>query len=152
MFQVYPEDRGQNYSIKLANRLAEMIDVTPGGTRPEPAPAGAGLVTLAAPEAAFPIYAAALTGVIVHPLAHPEDFRALLADRRRNAALLGPGAGVGAETRDKVLAMLAAEKRAVLDADALTSFADDPQPLFSAISSRKVGVMAPIACCSCQWD
>ena len=30
---------------------------------------GAGLVTVAAPEAAFPIYAAALTGVIVHPVA-----------------------------------------------------------------------------------
>jgi protoporphyrinogen oxidase len=28
MFQVYPQDRGQNYSIRLANRLAEMIPVT----------------------------------------------------------------------------------------------------------------------------
>ncbi|HYP39967.1 MAG TPA: NAD(P)/FAD-dependent oxidoreductase [Chloroflexia bacterium] len=27
MFQVYPQDRGQNYSIKLANKLAAMIDV-----------------------------------------------------------------------------------------------------------------------------
>jgi protoporphyrinogen oxidase len=27
MFQVYPQDRGQNYSIKLANKLAEMIPV-----------------------------------------------------------------------------------------------------------------------------
>ena len=61
-----------------------------------------------------------------------DDFRALLADPRRNAALIGPGAGVGAETRDKTLAILAAGKRAVLDADALTSFADDPQALFAA--------------------
>ncbi len=103
---------------------------------------GAGLVTVAAPEAAFPIYAAALTGVIVHPICGPEagldDFRALLADRRRNAALIGPGAGVGAETRDKALAILAADKRAVLDADALTSFAGDPQALFAAIRSPVV--------------
>ncbi|MDQ6693605.1 MAG: NAD(P)/FAD-dependent oxidoreductase [Chloroflexota bacterium] len=28
MFQVYPQDRGQNYSIRLGNRLAEMIQVT----------------------------------------------------------------------------------------------------------------------------
>jgi protoporphyrinogen oxidase len=27
MFQVYPQDRGQNYSVRLGNRLAEMIQV-----------------------------------------------------------------------------------------------------------------------------
>ena len=103
--------------------------------------AGAGLVTLAAPEAAFPVYAAALTGVIVHRVAGLDDFRTLLADKRRNAVLIGPGAGVGAETRDMTLATLAAGKRAVLDADALTSFADDPGTLFSAI--RSPCVMTP---------
>jgi hypothetical protein len=25
MFQVYPQDRGQNYSIRLANRLAQRL-------------------------------------------------------------------------------------------------------------------------------
>jgi ADP-dependent NAD(P)H-hydrate dehydratase / NAD(P)H-hydrate epimerase len=102
---------------------------------------GAGLVTLAAPEATFPIYAAALTGVIVHPVGGLDDFRTLLEDRRRNAVLLGPGAGVGTETRDNVLALLAAEKRTVLDADALTSFSDHPDRLFSAI--RSPCVMTP---------
>ena len=98
---------------------------------------GAGLVTVAAPEAAVPIYAAALTGVIVQPVGGPAEgigaFRALLADPRRNAALIGPGAGLGPTTRDKVLATLAAGKRAVLDADALSVFADDPPALFAAI-------------------
>ena len=102
---------------------------------------GAGLVTLAALAAAFQVYSAALTGVIVHPVAGLEDFRALLADKRRNAVLIGPGAGVGAETRDKTLAILGAEKCAVLDADALTSFADDPGTLFSSI--RSPCVMTP---------
>jgi NAD(P)H-hydrate epimerase len=104
---------------------------------------GAGLVTLAAPETAFPVYSAALTGVIVHPVVGPDDFQALLADKRRNAVLIGPGAGVNADTRDKTLATLKAEKRAVLDADALTSFADDPETLFSAI--RSPCVMTPHA-------
>ena len=99
---------------------------------------GAGLVTVAAPEAAFPIYATALTGIIVHPVGGLDDFRTLLADKRRNAALIGPGAGVGAETRDKALAILEADKWAVLDADALTSFADDPHTLFAAIRSPVV--------------
>src|SRR5665213_3839515 len=58
---------------------------------------GAGLVTVAAPEPAFPIYAAALTGVIVAPVAGPGGCAALLADPRRHAALIGPGAGAGAD-------------------------------------------------------
>jgi NAD(P)H-hydrate epimerase len=99
---------------------------------------GAGLVTVAAPEAAFPVYAAALTGIIVHPVKGPDDFRELLADKRRNAALIGPGAGVGGQTRYKTLAILASGKCAVLDADALTSFVDDPKNLFAAISSPVV--------------
>jgi ADP-dependent NAD(P)H-hydrate dehydratase / NAD(P)H-hydrate epimerase len=100
--------------------------------------AGAGLVTVAAPAATLPIYAAALTGVIVLPIGGVEDFRVLLADDRRNAALVGPGAGLGPETRDKALSILAAEKRAVLDADALTMFADDPRTLCAAIRSPVV--------------
>ena len=104
---------------------------------------GAGLVTVAAPEAAFAIYAVALTGVIVHPIGGLDDFHALLADRRRNAALVGPGAGVGQGTRDKVLAILGADKRTVLDADALTSFSESPATLFSAI--RSPCVMTPHA-------
>ncbi|HJU17134.1 MAG TPA: NAD(P)H-hydrate dehydratase, partial [Stellaceae bacterium] len=97
--------------------------------------AGAGLVTVAAPQAAFAIYAAALTGIIVQPVASINDFRALLADPRRNAVLIGPGAGVTAETRDKALAILGAGKRSVLDADALTVFAGDPTALFAAIAA-----------------
>jgi NAD(P)H-hydrate epimerase len=96
---------------------------------------GAGLVTVAAPEPAFPIYAAALTGIIVAPIAATGDFEALLADKRRNAALIGPGAGTDPETRDKALAILAAGKRTVLDADALTVFAENPDALFKAIRS-----------------
>ena len=96
---------------------------------------GAGLVTVGAPEPAFPIYAAALTGIIVQPAGDLGAFRAILADPRRNAALIGPGAGLGEATRDKVLAILAAGKRTVLDADALTSFADNAEVLFGAIRS-----------------
>ncbi len=98
---------------------------------------GAGLVTVAAPEAVFPIYAAALTGVIVQPVTGIDAFRGMLADPRRNAALIGPGAGLGPETRDKVLAILEGRKQAVLDADALTIFADNPQALFSAIGATE---------------
>ncbi len=66
----------------------------------------------------------------------PMELAALLADPRLNAIVLGPGAGVGAETRALVLTALASERAVVLDADALTSFADGPEALFAAIKAR----------------
>ena len=44
--------------------------------------AGAGLTSVAVPEAALPIYAAALTSIMVHPLSAPEDLSALLGTPR----------------------------------------------------------------------
>jgi ADP-dependent NAD(P)H-hydrate dehydratase / NAD(P)H-hydrate epimerase len=95
---------------------------------------GAGLVTLAAPEPVWPVYAAALTGVIVRPVARPEDFAELLADERRNAILLGPGGGTGEAMRHNVLSALATRRAVVLDADALTVFAERRDALFAAIA------------------
>ncbi len=98
--------------------------------------AGAGLVTIAVPEIALPIYAATLTSVMVQPLAAPDDFDRLLDDRRISALLIGPGAGTGEQTRARVLAMLGSGRPTVLDADALTAFRDDPPSLDRAIVGR----------------
>jgi len=62
--------------------------------------------------------------------------KSLLADQRKNAVLIGPGVGVGERTKEMVLAALGSNAAAVLDADALTSFAGDPGPLFAAVASR----------------
>lgn len=95
---------------------------------------GAGLVTLAAPEQSWPIYATALVSVIVRRLAGVDGFKELLADPRRNSTAIGPGAGVSSATRDHVLAALATGRPTVLDADALTCFAQSRDALFRAIS------------------
>jgi len=96
--------------------------------------AGAGLTTIAVPQAALPVYATALTSIMVHPLAAPADLAYLLADHRVTAFLIGPGAGVSEETRSRALAMLATTRATLLDADAITSFQANPAALFSAIS------------------
>ncbi len=95
--------------------------------------AGSGLTTVAVPEIALPIYAAALTSIMVHAISTPDDFQRLLDDRRLTAFLIGPGAGIGDETRSRVFAMLKTGCSTVLDADALSSFQDDPDTLFRAI-------------------
>ncbi|MDB5655466.1 MAG: bifunctional ADP-dependent (S)-NAD(P)H-hydrate dehydratase/NAD(P)H-hydrate epimerase [Tardiphaga sp.] len=94
--------------------------------------AGAGLVTVASPREALAVNAGALTAVMVRPVDTTEEFSELIG-RKVNACVIGPGAGVGDRTRDFVLTLLAAKRHAVLDADALTSFADAPEKLFAAI-------------------
>jgi ADP-dependent NAD(P)H-hydrate dehydratase / NAD(P)H-hydrate epimerase len=97
--------------------------------------AGAGLVTLASPGGALAVNAAALTAVMVHAIDTPIEFGEFLADRRFNACVIGPGAGIGERTRDFVHTALSAKKHLVLDADALTSFAEAPDRLFESIKT-----------------
>ncbi len=96
--------------------------------------AGAGLLTIASPSEAVPVYAVSMPGVLTAPIDDEEAFAALLAEGRKNAVLLGPGTGVNEATRSRVLAALGAGKRVVLDAAALTVFANSPADLFAAIA------------------
>jgi ADP-dependent NAD(P)H-hydrate dehydratase / NAD(P)H-hydrate epimerase len=98
--------------------------------------AGAGLVTIASPRDALVINATANLAVMVRPVDGAQELAAFLSDRRRNVVVMGPGMGVGATTRDMVLAALAGPRAVVLDADALTSFAEMPEVLFDAIKTR----------------
>lgn len=95
---------------------------------------GAGLVTLSGTRDALLVHAAHVTAIMLSDLELPQ----LLRDKRRNAVCIGPAAGIGPETRAKVHAVLESGAAAALDADALTSFADDSAALFSAISGRAV--------------
>src|SRR5829696_8231919 len=90
---------------------------------------GAGLVTLASPTEALAVNAAHSTVMILRRCDGAPELAEVLADRRFNAVALGPALGVSAETREKVAAVLAADRAAVLDADALTSFEGDAQAL-----------------------
>jgi hydroxyethylthiazole kinase-like uncharacterized protein yjeF len=99
--------------------------------------AGGGLVTLASPTDALTINATASLAVMVREVNGDGELALLLGDKRLNAVVLGPGRGVGAPTRALALAALAGERSVVLDADALTSFADQPAELFAGIKERQ---------------
>jgi ADP-dependent NAD(P)H-hydrate dehydratase / NAD(P)H-hydrate epimerase len=99
--------------------------------------AGAGLVTLASPRDALAVNAAALTAVMVRAIDTVAEFADLLTDKRLGTCAIGPGAGVGGRTRDFVLTGLTAKRNLVLDADALTSFAELPEQLFEAIKASQ---------------
>jgi hydroxyethylthiazole kinase-like uncharacterized protein yjeF len=95
--------------------------------------AGAGLTTIAVPEIALSIYAAALTSIMVRPIVTPADFSHLLSGSRYSAWLIGPGAGADTQTLGRTLGMLATKRPTVIDADAITVFQDDPAALDRAI-------------------
>ncbi|WP_099864170.1 NAD(P)H-hydrate dehydratase [Pararhizobium haloflavum] len=110
--------------------------------------AGAGLTTLASPRNALLINAARLTAVMIKPCDDADQLARLLADRRLNAVLLGPGLGAddrqAGRTRALVEVALESEAGIVLDADALTVFNADPPALFEKIKARSAKtVMTP---------
>jgi hydroxyethylthiazole kinase-like uncharacterized protein yjeF len=98
--------------------------------------AGAGLVTLASPKEALAINAAPNLAVMVRGVDGARELAKFLADKRRNVVALGPGGGVGPAMCELVQAALASEAAVVLDADALTSFSDEPLTLAAAVANH----------------
>lgn len=102
---------------------------------------GAGLVSVASPPEVVAIHAAALDAIMVKPFAGASGLADLLKDKRLNSVAIGPGCGVGRATQELVAAVLASGAAATLDADALTSFKDDPKSLFLLL--REPAVLTP---------
>ncbi len=100
---------------------------------------GAGLVTVASPPNAVQVNAMHLTAIMLQRFEGAEGLTELLEDKRKNAVLIGPANGVGAQTRENVQAALTSGAAVVLDADALTSFEEIPRDLFVAIDSYFAG-------------
>lgn len=98
---------------------------------------GAGLVTVASPIEAVATNAAHLTAIMLRPFQDANGLAEILADRRKNAVLIGPAVGIGDETRQLADAVLKSGAAAVLDADVITSFASESDALWAAIEKLK---------------
>ncbi|MCH2546254.1 MAG: NAD(P)H-hydrate dehydratase [Alphaproteobacteria bacterium] len=96
---------------------------------------GAGLVSITCSREALPVYAAALEAVMTRPIVDIEGLVDLLKDPRITAFLIGPGAGVNSDTHEKLLAALKLKKPVVMDADALSVAAQNPQPIFDILQN-----------------
>jgi hydroxyethylthiazole kinase-like uncharacterized protein yjeF len=96
--------------------------------------AGAGLVTLGVPGSAQFEVAAQITALMLTRVEDGSGLAGVLEDRRITALCLGPGLGM-ARARDLVPMACGGvgPRPAVLDADALTAFAEDPRALFAML-------------------
>lgn len=99
---------------------------------------GAGLVTLAPPPAALIENAVQLNAIMVQSLRDGDQLAALLEDPRITGLCLGPGLGLTDRTREMVRVALASKRPVVLDADALSAFAEEPGALFALLHPRAV--------------
>ncbi|MEO6394438.1 MAG: NAD(P)H-hydrate dehydratase [Devosia sp.] len=102
---------------------------------------GAGLVSLAGDEDALRVHASHVTSIMLKPVAAAAGPSTLIKSAKVKSVIIGPAAGVGQTTRANVLAILESGAAAVLDADALTSFKDEPESLFAAIKSKDRSVV-----------
>jgi hydroxyethylthiazole kinase-like uncharacterized protein yjeF len=96
---------------------------------------GAGVTSLVGSPEALRVHAAHVSSIMLKTIQSTDDFRLLLEDKRITAVCIGPATGVNDATRNAVLNLLKTEVTAVLDADALTVFKDDPETLFAAIKA-----------------
>jgi len=98
---------------------------------------GCGLVTIASQPESAVIYSSYRASLMVDTWQNEEELRGILRDERRNAVLVGPGAGADAATKGIVETILSFNKLAVLDADIFTLFKDDSKALFTKLSPAR---------------
>ncbi len=98
---------------------------------------GAGLVTLACPEEAMAENASRLDAIMLRQANDAAALDEILHDQRLNALCLGPGLGVD-RARALVPVAAGARRGLVLDADAITAFAEAPDRLFELLHPQVV--------------
>ena len=101
---------------------------------------GAGMVTLACLPSALLAHASQETSVIITSV-DMDGLESLVSKRKVRAMVLGPGNGVGEETQRFVLRALRLPIALVLDADALSSFAECIKKLSDAIAEHEGNVI-----------
>ena len=97
---------------------------------------GAGLVTVLSPRDAIAVNAAHLEAVMLAPFSNDVELERAAA--HADAAVIGPAAGVGEGTAANLLALANTGAAMVIDADALTSFREDPGALFQSLDRDDV--------------
>jgi len=97
---------------------------------------GAGLVTILSAPDALASNAAHLEAVMLRPIEGEGDL--IRAGEEADAVVIGPAAGIGPATAARLHALARTGAAMVVDADALTSFRDDPGRLFNALDRDDV--------------
>ena len=97
---------------------------------------GVGLLSVAVNEETLPIYALSAPEIMCEEI-NDDNLDDFINHSKKDAFVIGPGAGVDEITFNRVLHLLQSKKPVVLDADALSIFEDDEEGVLAKNLHRK---------------
>ena len=99
---------------------------------------GTGSVKIICSKKTLPIYSSKFPSVLKEEINTLFSLKKLIVKEKNSIFLIGPGAGVNQLTRKRTKLILKNSKYAIIDADALTCFKNNPKELYSLLDKNKI--------------
>ena len=97
---------------------------------------GTGSVKIICSKKTLPIYSSKFPSVLKEEVNNLKSLKKLIMKENNSIFLIGPGAGVSKTTKKRTKLILKYCKYAVLDADALTCFKNNPKELYKLLDKK----------------
>ena len=99
---------------------------------------GIGSVKIICSKKTLPIYSSKFPSVLKEEINDLISLKKLIVKEKNSIFLIGPGAGVNQLTKKRTKLILKNSKYAIIDADALTCFKNNPKELYNLLDKNKI--------------
>ena len=99
---------------------------------------GTGSVKIICSKKTLPIYSSKFPSVLKKEINDLISLKKLIVKEKNSIFLIGPGAGVNQLTKKRTKLILKNSKYAIIDADALTCFKNNPKVLYNLLDKNKI--------------
>jgi len=99
---------------------------------------GIGSVKIICSKKTLPIYSSKFPSVLKEEINNLISLKKLIVKEKNSIFLIGPGAGVNQLTKKRTKLILKNSKYAIIDADALTCFKNNPKELYNLLDKNKI--------------
>ena len=99
---------------------------------------GTGSVKIICSKKTLPIYSSKFPSVLKEEINTLFSLKKLIVKEKNSIFLIGPGAGVNQLTKKRTKLILKNSKYAIIDADALTCFKNNPKELYNLLDKNKI--------------
>ena len=99
---------------------------------------GTGSVKIICSKKTLPIYSSKFPSVLKEEINNLISLKKLIVKEKNSIFLIGPGAGVNQLTKKRTKLILKNSKYAIIDADALTCFKNNPKELYNLLDKNKI--------------
>ena len=99
---------------------------------------GTGSVKIICSKKTLPIYSSKFPSVLKEEINTLFSLKKLIVKEKNSIFLIGPGAGVNQLTKKRTKLILKNSKYAIIDADALTCFKNNPKELYGLLDKNKI--------------